>query len=209
VREGKSPIKFFRDYRLLGDDIVIFNKKVADEYQFLIQEVYGIAINQSKSVIGSSKLSQIEFTKRLALEGKEMSSIKRNILTKNSMQNMLDLVDILHERDFIPTDTYNYSAYHFLGSKDQIFFNFMLWVRSNSQAPFIQGITSPCWIDRYSFNKKLLEYRSQAIMEKVNASLFNTKGNLREYFEEFSVPCSSKALGPNEVIDPLRFYPIV
>jgi hypothetical protein len=46
-------------------------------------------------------------------------------------------------------------------------------------------------------------------MEKVNASLFNTKGNLREYFEEFSVPCSSKALGPNEVIDPLRFYPIV
>jgi hypothetical protein len=209
VREGKTPIKFFRDYRLLGDDIVIFNKKVADEYQFLIQEVYGIAINQSKSVIGSSKLSQIEFTKRLALEGKEMSSIKRNILTKNSMQNMLDLVDILHERDFIPTDTYNYSMYHFLGSKDQIFFNFMLWVRSNSQAPFIQGITSPCWIDRYSFNKKLLEYRSQAIMEKVNASLFNTKGNLREYFEEFSVPCSSKALGPNEVIDPLRFYPIV
>jgi hypothetical protein len=114
---------------------VIFNKKVADEYQYLIQDVYGIAINQSKSVIGSSKLSQIEFTKRIALEGKEMSSIKRNILTKNSMQNMLDLVDILHERDFISTDTINYSSYRFLGSKDQIFFNFMLWVRSNSQAP--------------------------------------------------------------------------
>jgi hypothetical protein len=71
ARKG-LPLKFFRDYRLLGDDIVILNKEVADEYQFLIQDVFGVAINKSKSVIGDSKNSQMEFTKRLASNGKEL-----------------------------------------------------------------------------------------------------------------------------------------
>lgn len=120
------PLKFFKDYKLLGDDIVILNKEVADEYQFLIQDVLGVSINMSKSVIGDSKNSQIEFTKRLALNGKEMSSIKRNILTKNDTQSMLDLIDILFERDFISPGTGHYGLYPFLSSKEQVLFSFML-----------------------------------------------------------------------------------
>jgi hypothetical protein len=125
ARKG-FPLKFFRDYRILGDDIVILNKEVADEYQFLIKDVLGLTINISKSVIGDSKNSQIEFTKRLALNGKEMSSIKRNILTKNNIQSMLDLVDILFTRDFISPDTGHYGLYPFLSSKEQTLFSFMV-----------------------------------------------------------------------------------
>lgn len=106
--------------------MVIFNKEVADEYQFLIQDVFAISINMSKSVIGDSRNSQIEFTKRLALRGKEMSSIKRNILTKSSMQSMLELVDILYERDFISPDTRHYGVYSFLSSEEQVQFSFLL-----------------------------------------------------------------------------------
>jgi hypothetical protein len=94
-------MKFFKDYRLLGDDVVIFNTEVATEYRYLMEDVYDISINMSKSVIGDKEHNQIEFTKRLALNGYEMSSIKRNILTGSGPQSVLELVDILLERDFI------------------------------------------------------------------------------------------------------------
>jgi hypothetical protein len=106
--------------------VVIFNKEVADEYQFLITSVFLIEINMTKSVIGDSRNSQIEFAKRLALRGKEMSSIKRNILTKSSMQSMLELIDMLYERDFISPDTRHYCVYSFLSSKEQAQFSFLL-----------------------------------------------------------------------------------
>jgi len=105
---------------------VIFNKEVADEYQYLIVEVFKININLGKSVIGDSKNSQIEFTKRLSLRGEEMSSIKYNILNKNSMKFMLDLVDIMYERDFIKQDIRYYDVYPFLSIKERTVFNFML-----------------------------------------------------------------------------------
>merc|ERR1712118_249775 len=132
-----------------------------------MEDVFGVAINMSKSVNGDSKNSQLEFTKRLASAGKEMSSIKRNILTKNDMQSMLDLVDIMFTKDFISPDTGHYVLYPFLSSKEQIMFNFMLWVRSDCEAPF-NGMTPPCRIERETFNKVLLEKRSQNLMEKTS-----------------------------------------
>jgi len=119
-------MKFFRDYRLLGDDVVIYNTEVATEYRYLMEEIYDININMSKSVIGDKNHSQIEFSKRIALDGYEMSSIKRNILTKSGIQSMLDLVDILLERDFITeqVDWYNYLPS--LSSKERELLRFLL-----------------------------------------------------------------------------------
>lgn len=211
IRKGLNPIKFFKDYRLLGDDIVIFNKEVADEYQFLITKVYGISINKSKSVIGVQKNAQIEFTKRLALRGKEMSSIKRNILTKNSIYNMLDLVDIMLERDFIAPDTHCYGVYPFLSSKERTMFNFMFWVRSGCEAPF-NGLTPPCLIDREAFNELLKAKRSQNLMEKtvlIDKYLLEALP-LDEYYQKDSVPYNRKALGLDTYeVDNLRLHPLV
>jgi hypothetical protein len=108
---------FFNDYMILGDDIVIFNCKVAENYQLILKEL-GIPINLSKSIIGSKGKSQIEFLKRLSLKGKEFSSIKNNILNKNSMLNMLDLIDILIERDLISPNTGLQGLSSILSSKD-------------------------------------------------------------------------------------------
>jgi hypothetical protein len=101
-RDGKT-LRFFNQYRILGDDIVIFDTKVARRYQRLLSEI-GLEINPTKSVIGDRENYQIEFAKRLSLRGKEMSSIKHNILSKNDILSMLDLVEILHKRDFISPD---------------------------------------------------------------------------------------------------------
>jgi hypothetical protein len=210
ARRGKPP-KFFQDYRILGDDVVIFNKEVAGEYQFLIESVFAISINMTKSVIGDSKNSQIEFTKRLALRGKEMSSIKHNILTKSNMQNMLELIDIMYERDFISPDTHHYGVYSFLSSKEQAQFAFMLWVRSRCEAPF-DWITLPLSIDRKTFNTKLLELRSQKLMEKtalIDKYLMAAKP-LDELYKKSSLPYNERALGLESYqSDNLKLHPLV
>jgi hypothetical protein len=112
-----KPLRFFNKYMILGDDIVIYDKKVACTYQLILKEL-GIPINLSKSIIGNKSNSQVEFLKRISLKGKEYSSIKNNILNKNSMLNMLDLVDIMVERDLISPDTGLQGLSSVLSSKD-------------------------------------------------------------------------------------------
>lgn len=212
VRARKGlPFKFFREYRILGDDVVIFNEEVAGEYRFLIENVFGITINISKSVIGDSKNSQIEYTKRLSLRGKEMSSLKRNILTKSNMQSMLELIDILYERDFISPDTRHYGVYSFLSSKEQAQFSFMLWARSRCDAPFT-WVTPPLSIDRETFNQRFKELRSQKLMEKTSLidKYLNEGKPLNVYYEKRSLPYSAKALGLESYQhDNLRLHPLV
>lgn len=165
----------------------------------------------TKSVIGDSRNSQIEFTKRLALRGKEMSSIKYNILTKSSMQNMLELASILYERDFISPDTRHCDAYSFLSSKERAKFSFMLWVRSRCEAPF-DWVTLPLVIDRETFNQKLKELRSQKLMEKttlIDKYLMAAKP-IDTYYKKSSLPYSERALGLGSYeSNNLRLHPLV
>lgn len=53
--------KLFADYAVLGDDIVLFNREVAEEYHNLISSL-GLQISESKSIISYDML---EFAKRL------------------------------------------------------------------------------------------------------------------------------------------------
>jgi len=46
----RAGIKDFQDYALLGDDIVIYDDKVAQQYLNLMKSL-GVSINMSKSVI--------------------------------------------------------------------------------------------------------------------------------------------------------------
>lgn len=124
-RKGK-PLRFFKDYRLIGDDVVIFNKEVSVAYQEILNDL-GVPINLSKSVLGNALDSQIEFTKRFSLRGKEMSSIKRNLLTKNDKHSLLDLIDILLSRDFISPGLNNhFDLFNFLDSREAEDLNFIL-----------------------------------------------------------------------------------
>jgi hypothetical protein len=106
--------------------VVIFDSKVASTYQSVLTNEVGVTINMSKSITGSKEKSQIEFTKRLALEGIEMSSIKRNILNKRSKFSLLDLFNVLLERGFISPDTGHYDLSSILRTEDKDLFSYML-----------------------------------------------------------------------------------
>lgn len=66
----------FKNYVLLGDDIVIFNDKVAACY-FNFMEGCGVKINPHKSIIG---LGYGEFCKRLVRFGKEVTPLPSKLL---------------------------------------------------------------------------------------------------------------------------------
>jgi hypothetical protein len=69
---------WFSDYALLGDDIVIANKAVADHYLSIMSDL-GVEINLSKTI--SSNKGCIEFAKRLVSPTSEISPLgPKNIL---------------------------------------------------------------------------------------------------------------------------------
>lgn len=61
IRVGKS--NWFEDYAVLGDDIVIADKAVAESYHYLMTTWLGVDINLSKSIV--SDVGVMEFAKRI------------------------------------------------------------------------------------------------------------------------------------------------
>jgi hypothetical protein len=211
LREKKGlPLQFFKDYRILGDDIVIYNREVANAYQDILKEL-GIPINLSKSIIGVNRNSQIEFLKRISLRGKEYSSVKHNILSKNSVLNTLDLVDIMVERDLYSNDTGQHSLCKILSPRDSERFNFMFWFRSSSDVPF-QANTG-IMISRDSITKLVFEKRLQNLMDKtaeIDKILMGNKP-LDEFYIQASIPYDVAALGLGQTFpsDGFKLHPLV
>lgn len=68
----------FNHYALLGDDIVIADKSVADSYYVIMTEILGVGINMSKSLVSTDSF---EFAKRLVtLDGEVTPTGPANIL---------------------------------------------------------------------------------------------------------------------------------
>lgn len=79
ARRVGIPIGLFRDYAILGDDIVIANGAVARSYFSLMTEI-GVGIGLAKSLI--SRNGVLEFAKRFYVRGQDCSAISlREVLT--------------------------------------------------------------------------------------------------------------------------------
>lgn len=81
--------KSFDKYRVLGDDVAIWDEKVAVEYEKLILS-FNVDISYAKSIIPnktSRKPAKAEFAKRLALEGKEFTPVSPE-LSRTSWKNL-------------------------------------------------------------------------------------------------------------------------
>jgi hypothetical protein len=68
-----TKMQLFEAYALLGDDIVIAHKAVAEEYLKVMAEI-GVEINISKSLI-SVNGSTLEFAKRTFVRGIDCSAV--------------------------------------------------------------------------------------------------------------------------------------
>jgi hypothetical protein len=67
---------WFKDYAVLGDDIVIGNRDVANHY-LRVMEILGVEVGLAKSLISSNKSA--EFAKRLYFKGQDISGLPWNL----------------------------------------------------------------------------------------------------------------------------------
>jgi hypothetical protein len=208
---GGKPLRFFKQYRILGDDIVIFNTKVARRYQWLLKKV-GLEINLQKSVIGDSVKSQIEFAKRLSLNGMEMSSIKHNILTKNGIHDMLDLVELMGQRGFIFSDTGHYGLSRILKSEDLRRLQYILWLRLSSDPTLTCG-KSDLIITREDIINRIMLKRTENIIKKATEveplDMETMFPRLVSGLTSAGVPCNEKTLADRSIGDLSNSHPIV
>lgn len=72
-RAGFPQWKLYSNYAVLGDDVVIGDKRVATQY-LLIMESLGVGVNTSKSLLSSSGTA-LEFAKRTIVNGIDVSPV--------------------------------------------------------------------------------------------------------------------------------------
>jgi len=82
---------WFRDYAVLGDDIVIASDAVASQYRMIMNEI-GVDISLAKSLIASGKT--LEFAKRVYFNGEDVSGLPWNLWSV-SQQNVSTAVAVV------------------------------------------------------------------------------------------------------------------
>lgn len=190
---------------------MIFDKEVARRYQWLLKKI-GLEINQQKSVIGDKVNSQIEFAKRLALQGKEMSSIKHNILSKNDILSILDLVEILGKRDFISPDSGHHGLSRILKSEDLRRLQFMIWLRLSSEPTLTCG-NSDLTVTREDIIQRIITKRTDNIIKKameiIPLDMETEFPIIKGQFKSIGVPCDDKVIMDRSIGDLTGSHPVV
>jgi hypothetical protein len=95
IAASRVGLPDFEEYALLGDDLVIANEAVANEYLILTKEL-GLEINLSKSLISQRGVS--EFAKRIFRNGIDLSPLPSKLVStlakgfKNLPSVLLDMI---------------------------------------------------------------------------------------------------------------------
>jgi len=84
VHLGKVPRgEWYLDYIVLGDDLALFDKEVADRYLSLCKQL-GVGINLSKSIVAENR-PVLEFAKRTSINGVDVSALPfKEIISSNN-----------------------------------------------------------------------------------------------------------------------------
>jgi len=86
--------KWFTNYALLGDDIVIGDPDVAPHYLMIMRDILGVDINLSKSL--ASDKGVLEFAKRLFEDNVDLSPISPKVLLL-AVRNIFYLPDLIQD----------------------------------------------------------------------------------------------------------------
>jgi len=84
VHLGKVPRgEWYLDYIVLGDDLALFDKEIADRYLSLCKQL-GVGINLSKSIVAENR-PVLEFAKRTSINGVDVSALPfKEIISSNN-----------------------------------------------------------------------------------------------------------------------------
>lgn len=92
-------LRRFRDYRLLGDDIVIRHKDVAERYAQILKDL-GVGISPTKTLVSKDTF---EFAKRIFHQGQEVTGFPIHgiaMATRSGWQDVYNVMETASKRNF-------------------------------------------------------------------------------------------------------------
>jgi len=89
-------IRDFRDYRILGDDVVIRNDQVAASYLSVMTSL-GIGISKEKTLVSKDSF---EFAKRFFYKGEEVTGYPVSSLNSSNWLNYVNTIRVAIERGY-------------------------------------------------------------------------------------------------------------
>lgn len=110
IAARRVGIRGFSHYALLGDDIVIANKAVADSYHNIMTEILGVEINLSKSLISQNSF---EFAKRLVTLNGEVTPVgaKNLLVAVKSNRGIPSILYDLYQKGYALTEDHLISLF--------------------------------------------------------------------------------------------------
>lgn len=115
---GESFSQWENRYEIVGDDIIIFNKDLANEYLEIMTSI-GVPINMSKSVVSVDK-PVVEFVKRVSVNGTDVSPFSwKQFISENFYLGRINTTIALFNKD-ISLAKYAVSVFHTV-LKEKIF----------------------------------------------------------------------------------------
>jgi len=103
---------WFSGYEILGDDIQIFDKVVADKYLEICDKL-GVSINVSKSIVSQQLRPVVEFAKRTSLDGVDVSAISwKMIASQDNAPGRVLVAEKVYSKGVVK----NYSSALFLST---------------------------------------------------------------------------------------------
>jgi len=115
---GATDFTWESRYEIVGDDIIIFNKELAEEYLVVMSDI-GVPINMSKSVVSVNK-PVVEFVKRVSVNGVDVSPFSwKQFISENFYLGRINTVIALFNKD-ISLAKYAVSVFHTV-LKEKIF----------------------------------------------------------------------------------------
>jgi len=197
----------FQEYQILGDDVVIWNKRVGDIYLQFMKEI-GIPINFSKSVISCNGYTQIEFAKRIAINGVEISGIKHHIISKNELTFVNPLLENMYERNLLMHTPGYIGINYFKSSRRNNLLRKIIDTR-------IRLLRTEC-ADNSSHVRAYLTYlvkeiRKELILKKVAKldNLLSAVKPLDKLFDKARCQVNQTQLGNSGYYDPESLHPLV
>lgn len=190
-------IKSFRDYAVLGDDVVIWNEKVALLYKDLLMEM-GIPINMNKSLVSDDRTHRVEFAKRIIVNGTEVTGIKWNVLNQaHNLYGYVDLIRVCQMRHWnlpwadlvVPSN---------LSEDRKELLSVLLWDASGGLHAPLQGNMMSPTDDLYKQLKdKVRELRIQSLREKRDSvdKILSSAKPIEDLFNREGVTVSARSIG--------------
>jgi len=89
----RAGLRGFRDYLVLGDDMVVANGEVASIYKEVMAGL-GVDINLTKSIIPGQRRG-VEFASMLVLGGVNLSPLPVGLIVKKDLISQIQLLDAL------------------------------------------------------------------------------------------------------------------